>query len=114
MGKTGKTAVLLLAALGSAGALAVGFLKHNAYYWGALLFFAAAVLYSLDRPLFLFRGLGTHFPLTKEDALDILENHMLYGDPEKEYARLIRASCALLLILGWAIVLYGALRGRPL
>ena len=114
MRKTGKTAVLLLAALGSAGAVAVGFWKHNAYYWGALLFFAAAVLYALDRPLFLFRGLGVPLFLTKADALDILENHMLYGDPERYYARLIRTACGILLAFGWAAVLYGALRGQPL
>ena len=56
------------------------------------------------------------FPLfpTKEDAIEVLENHMLWGDPEKRYALIVRSTVIVALLFGWGIVLYGALRGRPL
>jgi len=114
MKKAEKILYLTLAATGSAAALAVGFLKHNIAFWFALLFFALAVLYTLDRPVFAFRVPG--FPLfpTKEDVVELLEDRMLWGDPEKRYTRMVRSFSLFTLLFGWGIVLYGFFFGQPL
>ena len=116
MKKAEKIAYLALAVLGALSAVAVGFWKHNITFWAALLFFAVALLYALDRPVFMFRQLSYRFPLfpTREDAIAVLEDNMLYGEPEKRYARTVRAVCLFSLAFGWGIVLYGALYGKPL
>lgn len=109
-----KTIYLALAGIGAAAAVAVGFWKHNISYWAALLFFPIAVLYAFDRPVLAFRMPGFPVIPTKEDVIDIMENHMLWGDPEKRYASLTRSVTIAALLFGWGVVLYGALWGQPL
>lgn len=114
MKKAEKILYLTLAAAGSVAAVAVGFLKRNITFWFALLFFALAVLYTLDRPVFAFRVPGFPVIPTKEDVVELLETHMLWGDPEKRYARLVRSVTLFALLFGWGIVLYGIFLGQPL